>query len=55
MREGRYICEAVHATGTLVGMDLVEVNPFLGDPTGVKQTFNTAIQMIETALGKTLL
>ncbi|KAJ2634505.1 Arginase, catabolizes arginine to ornithine and urea, partial [Coemansia sp. RSA 1694] len=31
-REGHYICEAVAETGCLVALDLVEVNPALGDP-----------------------
>ncbi|KAH0556082.1 A-agglutinin attachment subunit precursor, partial [Trichoglossum hirsutum] len=31
LREGDYICECVHETGSLVGLDLVEVNPSLGD------------------------
>ncbi|KAI1456106.1 arginase-like protein [Annulohypoxylon moriforme] len=29
LREGDYICESVHLTGSLVAMDLVEVNPSL--------------------------
>ncbi|KAJ2537070.1 Arginase, catabolizes arginine to ornithine and urea, partial [Coemansia sp. RSA 1933] len=37
-REGHYICEAVAETGCLVALDLVEVNPSLGDPESLRQT-----------------
>ncbi|KAJ3336063.1 Arginase, catabolizes arginine to ornithine and urea [Gonapodya sp. JEL0774] len=30
-REGHYICESLHETGLLVAMDLMEVNPLIGD------------------------
>ncbi|KAJ3062922.1 Arginase, catabolizes arginine to ornithine and urea, partial [Quaeritorhiza haematococci] len=37
-REGHYICEAIWETGSLVAMDLVEVNPALGSGESLTQT-----------------
>ncbi|KAJ1977928.1 Arginase, catabolizes arginine to ornithine and urea [Dimargaris xerosporica] len=54
-REGHYICEAVAETGLLVAMDLVEVNPALGDDSGLLQTVTVGCSLARCALGETLL
>lgn len=55
-REGSYICERVAETGNLVAMDLVEVNPSLGDhPEAAPQTAAVAVSLIKSALGDVLL
>ncbi|KAJ1916547.1 Arginase, catabolizes arginine to ornithine and urea [Mycoemilia scoparia] len=54
-REGHYICEAIHETGCLVAMDLVEVNPLLGDQTNLYQTVTVGCSLVRCALGETLL
>ena len=55
-REGSYICERLAETGNLVAMDLVEVNPSLGDhPEAAPQTAAVAIGLIKSALGDVLL
>jgi arginase len=68
-REGRYICSRLAETGRLESMDLVEVNPSLdhvegsarpehGDnelvPAGTSITVKLGIELVEFALGKTL-
>ena len=52
-REGRYIAEAIHATGAMVSMDLVEVNPTLG--ASCEATVRIGCNLIQSALGETLL
>ncbi|KAJ3118600.1 Arginase, catabolizes arginine to ornithine and urea [Phlyctochytrium bullatum] len=37
-REGHYIMEIMHQTGSLVAVDIMEVNPLLGDEAARKQT-----------------
>jgi arginase len=54
-REGHYICEAINETGCLVAMDLVEVNPLLGDSNSLTQTVQVGCGLIRCALGETLL
>ena len=54
-REGHYICEAVQETGCLVAMDLVEVNPHLGDQSNLDQTVMVGCSLVRCALGETLL
>jgi arginase len=55
-REGSYICERLAETGNLVAMDLVEVNPSLGEhPEAAPQTATVAISLIKSALGDVLL
>ena len=51
-REGEYICEKLSETGRLCTIDLVEVNPTLGDESGVSDTANMAISLLCHALGK---
>ena len=39
----------------LCSMDLVEVNPLINTASGVKSTVDSAIEIIQTAFGLTLL
>ncbi|KAF9292942.1 hypothetical protein BKA57DRAFT_480850 [Linnemannia elongata] len=54
-REGHYICEAIHETGALVAMDLMEVNPSLEDDHAVFQTVTIGCSLVRCAVGETLL
>ncbi|KAG8929130.1 Arginase, catabolizes arginine to ornithine and urea [Tulasnella sp. 419] len=54
-REGHYICEAIHETGLLVALDIMEVNPSLEDPVAVMQTVAVGCSLARCALGETLL
>lgn len=58
LREGDYICESVHETGCLVGVDLVEVNPTVepgvGD-VGAHETVRAGCSLVRCALGESLL
>ncbi|KAI9011748.1 Ureohydrolase [Hyaloraphidium curvatum] len=54
-REGHYICEAVAETGCLVAMDLMEVNPILGDQNNMLQTVSVGCGLVRSTLGETLL
>ncbi|KAJ1720452.1 Arginase, catabolizes arginine to ornithine and urea [Coemansia erecta] len=54
-REGHYICEAVAETGCLVALDLVEVNPALGDPESLRQTVAVGCSLVRCSLGERLL
>ncbi|KAI0475719.1 arginase [Xylariaceae sp. FL0804] len=57
LREGDYICEAVHLTGSLVAVDLVEVNPSLAAETdmGAHETVRAGCSLVRCALGESLL
>lgn len=58
-REAYYICEAAAETGMLSSMDLVEVNPTLGnndnDRSGADRTIKIANGLIAAALGNRIL
>ena len=54
LREGDFICESVHETGSLVAMDLVEVNPRLEEH-GMEETVRAGVSLVRCALGDTLL
>ncbi|KAI4111433.1 MAG: hypothetical protein LQ339_000632 [Xanthoria mediterranea] len=54
LREGDFIAECVHETGSLVAMDLVEVNPSL-DAVGAAETIRAGCSLVRCALGDTLL
>jgi arginase len=54
-REGHYICEAIHETGLVVAMDLMEVNPTLGDENQKQQTIQIGCSLIRATVGETLL
>ena len=54
LREGDYIAECVHETGSLVAMDLVEVNPSL-EAMGAQETIRAGCSLGRCALGDTLL
>lgn len=58
LREGDYIAECVHETGSLVAMDLVEVNPQLAkgvDDIGASETVRAGCSLVRCALGESLL
>lgn len=55
-REGHYICEAIHETGCLVAVDLMEVNPtIIKDENSVFQTCTVGCSLVRCSLGETLL
>ena len=54
LREGDYIAECVHESGSLVAMDLVEVNPSL-EAVGAQETIRAGCSLVRCALGDTLL
>ena len=57
LREGDYICEALHETGNLVAVDLVEVNPKLAaeGELGVAETVRAGCSIVRCALGESIL
>ncbi|KAM0811866.1 putative Arginase [Seiridium cardinale] len=56
LREGDFICESVHQTGSLVAIDLVEVNPSLAtDHVGASETVRAGCSLVRCALGESLL
>ncbi|KAM0699964.1 hypothetical protein Q7P36_000175 [Cladosporium allicinum] len=54
LREGDFIAECVHETGSLVALDLVEVNPSL-EEAGAAETVRSGVSIVRCALGDTLL
>ena len=54
LREGDFIAESVAETGSLVAMDLVEVNPSL-EALGAQETIRAGCSLVRCALGDTLL
>ncbi len=52
LRESHLICEAVHRTGKLIGMEMVELNPTLDVR---NKTGELAVWLILSAFGKTIL
>ncbi|OQO11469.1 Arginase [Cryoendolithus antarcticus] len=54
LREGDFIAECVHETGSLVALDLVEVNPSL-EQNGAAETVRAGVSIVRCALGDTLL
>eukprot|EP00461_Guttulinopsis_vulgaris_P001950 UN01951 len=55
-REAYYICEALAETGLLASMDLVEVNPSLGEtPEASERTVKIANGLIAAALGNRII
>lgn len=56
LREGDFICESVHQTGSLIAIDLVEVNPSLAaTEAGAQETVRAGCSLVRCALGETLL
>ncbi|TGZ83454.1 arginase [Ascodesmis nigricans] len=61
LREGDFICECVHASGNLVAMDLVEVNPHIEGEApivqglGAQETVRAGCSLVRCALGESLL
>ena len=54
LREGDFIAECVHETGSLIALDLVEVNPRLEEQ-GAVDTVRAGVSIVRCALGDTLL
>lgn len=54
LREGDYIAECVAETGSLIALDLVEVNPSL-ESEGAHETIRAGCSIVRCALGDTLL
>lgn len=54
-REGHYINEVLAESGCLVAVDIMEVNPILGDAAGSETTVSVGLSLIRCALGETLL
>ncbi|MBT6489497.1 MAG: arginase, partial [Deltaproteobacteria bacterium] len=52
LRESHLLCESIAATGKLIGMELVELNPVLDNK---NVTGELAVWLIQSALGKTIL
>ncbi|KAI9727301.1 MAG: Arginase, catabolizes arginine to ornithine and urea [Chrysothrix sp. TS-e1954] len=52
LREGDFIAECVHQTGSLIAVDLVEINPQIEDST---ETVRVGCSIVRCALGDTLL
>lgn len=51
LREGVFVMEEAYRTGKLSSLDLVEVNPSLGDAKDVTNTISAAKLLIQAALG----
>lgn len=51
LREGVFIVEEAYNSGTLFSLDMVEVNPSLGDAKDVESTLNSAKLIIQAAVG----
>ena len=54
-REGHFICEELAETGLLVAVDLMEVNPMLGDEQSLMETVTVGCSLVRCCLGETLL
>lgn len=54
-REGHYINEVLAESGCLVAVDIMEVNPILGDAVASETTISVGLSLIRCALGETLL
>ncbi|PVU92161.1 hypothetical protein BB561_004006 [Smittium simulii] len=54
-REGHFLCEAISETGCLVAIDLVEVNPRIGDTDSLSITVEMGCSLIRCAIGESLL
>lgn len=53
LREGIHLMEEIHRTNRLNAIDLVEVNPKIGNDTSVHLTTDAAIHILQAALGYT--
>ena len=54
-REGHFITEAVAESGCLVALDIMEVNPIIGDHSASASTVQVGLSLTRCALGETLL
>lgn len=53
LREGIHAMEELASTNRLNALDLVEVNPKIGDATSVERTVSAAIHIIQAGFGYT--
>lgn len=51
LREGIYVMEEIYNTGRLGAVDLVEVNPKIGEPNDMIKTVNAAVHLLQAACG----
>lgn len=51
LREALIVMEVIRSTRRLRGIDLVEINPSLGDKKDIKVTVDAAIEIILAGLG----
>lgn len=51
LREGIHVMEAVHRTGRLGALDVVEVNPSIGSERDVRLTVDAALHVILAGFG----
>jgi arginase len=54
-REAKYVCERLAESGKLVSMDVVEVNPRVGEPHNVARTTRAARSIAYSCLGESYL
>ncbi|KAJ3094074.1 Arginase, catabolizes arginine to ornithine and urea [Physocladia obscura] len=54
-REGHYIMETLHQTGSLVAVDITEVNPALGNHLERETTISVGCSLVRSVLGEGLL
>ena len=52
LSEALEVCKYLHSTGRIVGMDLVEVNPEIGNKFDREVTLKTALKVINALMGK---
>lgn len=51
LREGLYLMEHLHSTGRLRAIDLVEINPAIGDDIDRRRTIEAGLAVLKAALG----
>lgn len=54
-REALFVAEEVAYTRRLVSMDMVELNPDLGDDAATEKTVDMAIRVVKASLGDVIL
>lgn len=51
MREALHVMEVAHRSGTMSALDIVEVNPMIGNGKEVHQTIDAALHVVKAAFG----
>ena len=54
-REAHYVAESAAASGNLASFEIVELNPTLSDGNGAQETVDLGLQIITSALGKSII